>query len=364
MRFLLVTVLCCFCLRFLPAQPRGVEDLLAPAGVLELKESSRESLVSHIGFVYPHPLGWIVSEEWGNGRARVLVFSSEGVFVRQVGGSGEGPGEYVSARSMVVLQNQTVMVANEIPTFVNVYGPNLVFQKRIFLPVVAKQIVPYRDLLVVRSTDARIGEHRVHLFDQNFRHLASFAPAEELSVRFGIEYAGTLAVVGSHIWLADVYEPHVHIFTGWGKRVKTLGTQHEHDSEFIHGAEVGNLSGLSLGQKLKKVMAVSGRSRTECILSLQDQLVLVGPYLNPRADADGVNRKNCWDLYDVQGHLLCPMCPWKAGTPCRKRLQSRKDEVYLVDDRSDALEDAGLSARITRLRLRPDWKGVLAALKE
>jgi len=130
MRFLLATVLCCLCLGLLPAQPPGVEDLLAPAGVLELKESSRESLVSGLKALHPHPLGWIVSEDWLRGRPRVLLFSPEGAFVRQVGRLGQGPGEYNGLQTIAVLEDHSLLVANANPCFVNRYDKDLVFRKR------------------------------------------------------------------------------------------------------------------------------------------------------------------------------------------------------------------------------------------
>jgi len=293
----------------------------------------------------------------------VLLFSPEGAFVRQVGRLGQGPGEYNGLQTIAVLEDHSLLVANANPCFVNRYDKDLVFRKRQPVPLFIQKIMPCDGFLFVRSSDVFRGGHRVHLMDTQCLRLGSFSPAEDLAVSCGLESSGDLCVVGSHLWLADVYDPTIQVYTGWGQLVKTLGTQHDHDPRFIHSAEVGSLAGVTGIELARKAGSILGRSYTQNILNLQDQLVLVGPYLNPRADADGVNRKNCWDLYDAQGHLLCPMCPWKPGAPCSRRLQAGKDEVYLVDDSSDTLEDAGLSARITRLRLRPDWKAVLAALK-
>jgi len=346
-------------LGILPAQ----DPPLLEHQTIALAIDRTESVVPQVGQVLRHPKGWLVLEYWISMKARALLFSPEGHFVQQIGGFGQGPGEYVCAKYAWLDERNHLFLTNHNPPHILEYDqefkpvqifPNAKVPERMFL------VGP---LAVMLNISPAPGQGRIVWKNRAYRDIRTGGTVEELATRIGYVEVGDLALVRDQLWLADTYDPWIQVYDLSGKHLRTLGQHLEKAPFCMHSRQIGKVP-LQDTKAFDKKSA--GMQFTTHVLNLDNQVVLVGPYRHGEGKYDPESSDNVrhWDVYAPDGTLLLPQMRCPIKTKGYRFIQNANtEEFYQVDDWSDDLEEKNLSARIHIYRLAPRWREALARLK-
>lgn len=343
----------------LPAQEPSFLD----HQTLALSIDRTESIVPQVGQVLRHPKGWVVLEYWVSMKARALLFSPEGHYVKQIGGFGQGPGEYAGANYAWLDEKNHLFLTNHNPPHILEYDlafkpvksfPNMVDPDRVFL------VGP---LAVMLSISPAPGQGRIVWKDRKYKTISTGGTVEPLAQLSPWAEVGDLALVRDQLWLADTYDPWIQVYDLSGNHLRTLG-QHLAKAPFcMHSAQIGTVPPDDTDAFLKRS---AGMQFTTHVLNLENQVVLVGPYRHGEGKYDPQSNNNTrhWDVYAPDGTLLVPQMPCPIHTRGLKFMQNSSNEAfYQVDDWSDDLEEKNLSARIHIYRLAPRWREALERMK-
>lgn len=169
-----------------------------------------------------------------------LVFTSEGEFVRELGRSGEGPGEFRSAAYATALPGDSLLVVDSRLRRVSVFAPDLEFVRTISLPIAGRSVGVLRwpDRVVVNgSSNTPEGAgwplHLLDLTDSPARELASFGDTDgELRPGGMADLLRTVFDVGREgIWTAHAASFQFARYSDEGEQLWALRRQPEWFSE-------------------------------------------------------------------------------------------------------------------------------------
>lgn len=158
------------------------------------------------------------------GHRRVLVFGSDGGFLKQLGKAGTGAGEFVAPLGIAVGADGRVYVADESAGKVVIFGPNGKFLKEFRVMMPLKPAVFGRRLYVTNYAF-------VNIYDLNGRHLIDrWGGKGKAEGRFDLPTG--LAVAGKdEIYVADLNNKRIQLLDRRGKVRLVLGSSGAQDKK-------------------------------------------------------------------------------------------------------------------------------------
>ncbi|MBX7158003.1 MAG: 6-bladed beta-propeller [Verrucomicrobiae bacterium] len=174
-----------------------------------------------------------VLDTQGDEKARVQVFTSNGVFIGKFGSVGNGPEQFSEPESIAVGRLGDIYVSDGGLDCVHVFDKNFNYKKRFGIHGSGPGQFNWPTEIAIRGEDVYVmdgGNKRVQAFDSQGSYLSEikFPEVENLSPEDAYQYLGGIAFDAwgnLHVSLKSVWGNKINVYDSQGKLVRSLSTQ-------------------------------------------------------------------------------------------------------------------------------------------
>lgn len=222
----------------------------------------------------------------------VYAFDWSGRFLQQFGNPGQGPGEYAHLSSMMIDQDQLVLLDNQARFHVYGLDGSVIWSTPVGL---GRQIYPVGRFLIqdknlyVTNIAARALDAPWHAkikFEQGayevitgFGERTTFEAAPKLNF-----FHTAIAIVNDHIWYGSPFDSSISVFEKSGRLVATLNEGRKHIN------------------RLKPEMLVELNSSDAILETIREHQAI--KHIHKVGQIVLVQVGNSFDIYDINGNLL------------------------------------------------------------
>jgi hypothetical protein len=225
---------------------------------------------------------------------KILHFDGNGYFVNEIGGVGQGPGQFIQPGLLAIVKNRPVIFDNmslcflefnDKYQFVNKYSVRE--QLGFFDPQWCQ--VFKDDMLICFSPRVDDNGNSIFLFDSNLKYINSFFLDEKLMKCFHIGGQKNLTVdKNKHIWVAKLFTPKIFILDFSGNIVKQIDLSTR--SCFFKSSQI---AGVECGDFANFYKKKDGKAYINGVFALGDY-VLISYFYGGQL----------FDIYNLKGELV------------------------------------------------------------